>query len=53
MKKLLFIFGAMMGVIACSNGNVSTVADDTDSVVVDTVIVDSIDTVAVDTLVIA
>lgn len=51
MKKLLFIFGVMMSMIACKQGNVTTVTDDVDSVEVDTVVVDSVD--VADTLVIA
>lgn len=43
MKKLLFIFGVMISMIACKQGNVATVVEDVDSVEVDTVVVDTVE----------
>lgn len=50
MKNLVFIFGLVLSIIACSNGNTTANETVTDSVGVDTVQVDStmVDTINID-----
>ena len=49
MKKLLFILGLMVSVIACDNKTISP-SNMKDSTTVDSVITDSIDSLLIDTI---
>lgn len=50
MKKILFVFGLMLTMIACGGNSTTTKSEVNDSTVVDTVVVDStlIDTISID-----
>lgn len=49
MKKLLFILGLMVSVIACDNKTISP-SNMKDSTTVDSIITDSIDSLLIDTI---